>query len=72
MLFSSVDADGNSLALIDYPANPTSGQLGLPGQIPTLPNQYGFINYVTGQFQITFPTAPACTDIAAASSLSPT
>jgi len=60
VLFSSVDANGNSLAIIDYPLSPTTGALGLPG-VPelTLPTPYGQINYTTGAYTVIFPTAPA-------------
>lgn len=59
VLFSSVDVDGNSLALIDFPISPINGLLGIPGSYPISGPSYGTINYVSGQFSITFPTAPA-------------
>lgn len=59
VLFDSVDANGNGLALIDYPVSNTTGALGLPGQPQTLPSPFGQIDYVTGAFTIVFPTAPA-------------
>lgn len=60
VLFSSIDASGNSLALIDYPISPLVGAMGLIGVPETsLPTLYGQINYVTGDFSINFPTAPA-------------
>lgn len=60
VLFSSIDASGNSLALIDYPVSPLVGAMGLIGVPETsLPTLYGQINYVTGDFSINFPTAPA-------------
>ena len=62
VLFSSVDINNNGLAMVDTPINNTIGNLGVPGVGPTSttiqdPNNY--INYITGQFVVTFPTAPA-------------
>jgi len=72
VLFSSVDINNNGLALQDVPltnpstGNPTvQGNLYVPGSLPTTPplttdfDPNNNINYVTGQFTITFPTAPA-------------
>lgn len=59
VLFSSIDINNNSLALIDYPTSSTSGALGLPGEPQVQPSPYGSINYLTGQFTVIFPTAPA-------------
>lgn len=59
VLFSSIDASGNGLALIDYPVSATTGALGLPGSPQTLPSPYGQINYLTGAFTVNFPSAPA-------------
>lgn len=59
VLFSSIDASGNSLALIDYPSTSTIGYLGIPGTAATSSSNYGQINYVTGNFTVSFPTAPA-------------
>jgi hypothetical protein len=79
VLFSSVDINGNGLALIDSPildavtGNPTNfGLLYTPNNPPVMlplllnaPYQSqllfpvaNFINYVTGQFTITFPIPP--------------
>jgi hypothetical protein len=65
VLFSSIDSNFNGLGLIDYPLYPTyqqpnMGCLGLPGQPPENLEafEYGFINYVTGEFTINFPVAP--------------
>ncbi len=58
VLFSSVDINGNSLAVIDQPVSNTQGVLinandgSLAGFLPA-------INYITGEFAFTFPTAPA-------------
>ncbi len=58
VLFSSVDINGNALAVIDQPVSSTQGVLvnandgSLAGFLPA-------VNYVTGEFDFTFPTAPA-------------
>lgn len=68
--FSSIDIFGNGLALVDVPVvdgatgNPSiNGNLYVPGQQPsTLPvflDPSNNINYVTGEFVISFPSAPA-------------
>lgn len=70
VLFSSVDSSGSGLVLVDVPVvstttgNPTTfGNLYVPGTEPTSPPTAVLlnnrINYVTGQYVITFPTAPA-------------
>jgi hypothetical protein len=61
VLFSSIDALGNSLALIDFPSSTSNliGYLGVPGSNADSVNNDGQINYVTGNFTLTFPTAPA-------------
>ena len=59
VLFSSIDALGNGLTLIDYPVSPTVGALGLPGIPQVLPSPFGQINYLTGVYTINFPAAPA-------------
>lgn len=60
VLFSSVDANGNSLALIDFPSatSPLIGYLGVPGSNANSITNNGQINYGTGNFNLTFPTAP--------------
>jgi hypothetical protein len=72
VLFSSIDVNGLGLALTDVPLvslttgnNTTEGNLYTPQTQPTVPpttanfDPTNFINYVTGQFTITFPTPPA-------------
>lgn len=70
VLFSSLNATGLGLALIDVPIidpvtgfNTNVGNLYVPGNTPSTPpivvDPTNNINYVTGQFTITFPTAPA-------------
>lgn len=61
VLFSSIDANNNGLSMIDFPINSTFGNLYVPGTAPTSttildPNNY--INYITGQFVVTFATPP--------------
>lgn len=69
VLFSSVDANGNGLALVDVAVKNTTtgnntimGNLYVPGSTPATPptvvNPNNFINYATGQFTITFSAAP--------------
>lgn len=70
VLFDSIDANGAGLALIDAPIidtatgfNTTYGNLYIPGNLPANPPTVRLpgnnINYVTGAYTITFPTAPA-------------
>jgi len=60
VLFSSIDVNNNALAMYDLPLSSVIGNLipfdGPPNTIPDLNN---FINYITGEFTVTFPTAPA-------------
>ena len=71
VLFSSVDPNGNGLALQDFPITDAStgnetifGNLYVPGSQPTAPitiaslDPNNNINYVTGQFTITFSAPP--------------
>ncbi len=59
-LFSSIDINNNALAMYDLPLSSLIGNLiafdAAPSTIPDLNN---FINYVTGEFTVTFPAAPA-------------
>ncbi len=71
VLFDSIDIDGNGLSLVDVPnTNPAfplnEGYLVVPNTPvsaldltlpPSATNNY--INYTTGDFRLTFPTAPA-------------
>lgn len=70
VLFSSVDVTGSGLAMVDVPVvnvatgNPFPiGNLYIPGQEPVTPPiavlANNFVNYATGRFTVTFPTAPA-------------
>ena len=61
VLFSSVDTNDNGLAMIDFPISASIGNLYVPGGTPTSttvqdPNNY--INYVTGQYVVTFIAPP--------------
>lgn len=63
VLFSSINASNNGLSLIDQPLtnNNAIGNLYVPGgTLPstTIQDMTNYINYITGQFVITFPTAP--------------
>jgi hypothetical protein len=53
---TTTDLLGNSLILKDYAqaGTPQVGFLGIPGQDPLSILPYGFINYITGQFNATF------------------
>lgn len=55
VIMTAVDSNGTSMVLVDYPSNNVSGQFGLPNVTPTLPSQYGGINYLTGAFTANFP-----------------
>jgi len=61
VLFSSVDSSNNGLSMIDYPINATFGNLYVPGGSPTsttVLDANNNINYVTGEFTVTFTAAP--------------
>jgi hypothetical protein len=62
VVFTSVDAAGNALTMIDLPVNPFSGNL-YPqnGPLPsaTVIDPTNTINYITGAFTVTFTAAPA-------------
>lgn len=58
VLFSSVDINGNGLAIIDQPVTDTTGIL-IDANTGAVAGFLPFINYVTGQYEFTFPTAPA-------------
>ena len=55
VLFSSVDINNNGLSVVDQPiAGSAVGNL----VVPDNPAIVGFINYITGQYDFTFPVAP--------------
>ena len=61
VLFDSIDLNGNGLSMIDYPINATQGNLYVPGGAPTSTTVLDVnnnINYTTGVYVVTFPTAP--------------
>ena len=60
VLFSSVDTLSNGLAAVDIPiAGQTQGNLVTPTSIyNTTPTLVGLIEYVTGAYALSFPTAP--------------
>jgi hypothetical protein len=65
VLFSSVDVNNNALSMIDYPISSAIGNLRVPTADPTSttvqdPNNY--VNYLTGQFVVTFPGIPAASE----------
>lgn len=55
MIFTCLDTNGTAMILVDYPISNTTGALGLPTVPQTTIVPYGFINYQTGQFSVTFP-----------------
>lgn len=56
VIFTVNDTVGTAMIVIDYPEFNTSGRLGLPNQPPDTPSTtYGFINYQTGAFTVSFP-----------------
>lgn len=61
VLFSSVDSSNNGLTMIDTPISNTIGNLGVPGVGPsstTVQDPTNYINYITGQYVVTFTSAP--------------
>lgn len=62
VVMTALDANGSGMVLVDYPSatQPAFGAFGLFGAPQTYNlSPYGFINYLTGAFTITFPTPPA-------------
>ena len=64
VLFESIDVNGNTISMIDNPVNATTGNLYVPGTPPPgLPVLIGnYIDYVTGQYYVSFPTVPALSE----------
>jgi len=60
VIFASLDTLGNPIVLVDYPSplSPIIGNLGPVNQPQTDATLYGSINYVTGQYDLSFPTPP--------------
>jgi hypothetical protein len=65
VLFNSIDINNNGLALIDIPISNTIGNLYVPGTTPVTDEitPDNFINYLTGEFTITFATPPGAGQI---------
>jgi hypothetical protein len=70
VMFDSIGTNGEGLAMVDAPVidagtgfNTNNGNLYIPGNLPAIPPTVvlpnNTINYVTGVFTVTFPTAPA-------------
>ena len=54
VIFTSIDANNNSLILKDVPTGPLTGDLIVPND----PTVVGTFNYLTGAYNFTFPTPP--------------
>lgn len=54
LLFTTLDTNGASLQIVDYPVSNVVGALGIPGQPQVIPSTYGQINYSTGQYTVSF------------------
>jgi hypothetical protein len=64
VLFCSIDVNNNGLSMTDYPISSAIGNLRVPNAMPTsttMQDPNNFVNYLTGQFSVTFPTAPGNT-----------
>jgi len=57
VIFSTVGPNNEALTVIDYPQNNETGLLGYPNQTPTNISNFGSINYITGAFSVSFPSA---------------
>jgi len=57
VVFSALDANGNSIILKDYPVSPSVGALGVPDIAQVLPSPHGQINYMTGAYTLQFNVA---------------
>jgi len=63
LILSALDVNNNAMVIVDYPStvsspggiNPHIGYLGQPNFPQDNANEFGQINYVTGQFTVTFP-----------------
>jgi hypothetical protein len=59
VLFSSIDSNNNGLVMIDFPISNTIGNLYVPGETPSdILTPFNYINYLTGEFVVTFASAP--------------
>lgn len=62
VLFSSIDANNNALTMIDTPISSLYGNLSVPNTDPTsftVRDPINYVNYLTGQYVVTFPGNPA-------------
>lgn len=57
VIFSTIAANNEALTVVDYPQNNATGLLGYPNTIPTVLSNFGSINYITGVFSVSFPSA---------------
>jgi hypothetical protein len=61
VLFDSIAVDNSGLSMTDFPISSTIGNLRVPNAQPTsttVQDPNNFVNYLTGQFVVTFPLAP--------------
>lgn len=63
VMFSSIDVNFNGLTMIDTPLTTSNviGNLSVPNQLPTstvAKDPINYVNYLTGEFVVTFQTAP--------------
>jgi len=66
VIFSSVGAAKLGLTMIDYPISATLGNLYVPGGAPTsttVQDVNNYINYVTGQYVVTFVNPPGTSEV---------
>jgi len=66
ILLDSLDANSNGLSMIDYPISASIGNLYVPGGAPTsttVQDAANYINYLTGQYVVTFTAAPGSGEV---------
>jgi hypothetical protein len=63
VIISSIDVNNNAITMIDLPTpgNSVIGNLVVPNTTVTSP--LSFVNYLTGEFSVNFPVAPANTQV---------
>lgn len=57
LIFQCLDGAGTAMVLKDQPIDNVTGYLTLPNKVATAGNNNGTINYLTGQYSVTFPAA---------------
>ena len=57
VMFSAIDTNGQAMIIVDYPIDNVSGLLSVANQSNPPPLPLGTINYLTGAFNFTFPSA---------------